>query len=201
MLTVKLYGPLRALCGHRTSIEIEVRSPAEAVRALCVLFPPLKKWLVNEGRATPIVVAGTLPGRVSVRYAEDTLTNPQSRGVLRLVPQLSGAGDGKAWGQVILGAVLVAVGYFTFGATSAYGAALISAGLSVGLGGAAQLIAGRPAVNSSQQNGVNNQPSYNFGGVVNTTGQGGPVPLGYGRLRIGGQVISVGFSTNNEVIV
>ena len=32
-------------------------------------------------------------------------------------------------------------------------------------------------------------------------GQGGPVPLGYGRLLVGSQIISVGFSTNNEILV
>ena len=49
--------------------------------------------------------------------------------------------------------------------------------------------------------GAGNQPSLAFDGAVNTMGQGGPVPLGYGRLLVGSQIISVGFSTNNEILV
>jgi predicted phage tail protein len=37
-----------------------------------------------------------------------------------------------------------------------------------------------------------NKPSYAFNGPVNTTAQGNPVPVGYGRLRVGSQVISAG---------
>ena len=40
-----------------------------------------------------------------------------------------------------------------------------------------------------------NQPSYAFGGAVNTTAQGQPVPIGYGRMIIGGAVISAGITT------
>ena len=46
-----------------------------------------------------------------------------------------------------------------------------------------------------------NEPSLAFDGAVNTMGQGGPVPLGYGRLLVGSAIVSVGFSTNNEIMV
>ena len=34
-----------------------------------------------------------------------------------------------------------------------------------------------------------------FNGSVNTVGQGHPVPVGYGRLRVGSCVISAGIDT------
>ena len=37
--------------------------------------------------------------------------------------------------------------------------------------------------------------SYTFSGPVNTTAQGQPVPVGYGRLIVGGAVISAGITT------
>lgn len=200
MLTVKLYGPLRALCDDRRSIDLAVSSPAEAVRALSVLFPRFRPWLLNEGRTMPIKVAGTLPGRVPVVYREDTLGDPQSKGVLRLVPMVQGSGS-RLWGAVefVAGAALM---YLSYGSASPYASTMMSAGLALAAGGASTLLAAHLAANASQQNSVNNQPSYAFNGAVNTTGQGGPVPLAYGRPgRIGGQVISVGFSTNNEVLV
>ena len=33
---------------------------------------------------------------------------------------------------------------------------------------------------------------YHFNGVVNTTAQGNPVPLGYGRMIVGSAVVSAG---------
>lgn len=38
-------------------------------------------------------------------------------------------------------------------------------------------------------------PSYVFGGAVNTTQQGSPVPIGYGELLIGSVVISAGIAS------
>jgi predicted phage tail protein len=52
------------------------------------------------------------------------------------------------------------------------------------LGGAAELIAKRFSPNQKQQEKPENQPSYAFDGAVNTMGQGGPVPIGYGRMLI-----------------
>lgn len=37
-----------------------------------------------------------------------------------------------------------------------------------------------------------NKPSYAFGGPVNSTAQGNPVGVLYGKRRIGGAVISAG---------
>lgn len=44
----------------------------------------------------------------------------------------------------------------------------------------------------SAKDSAENKPSYNFNGAVNTTAQGNPVPLGYGRMIIGSAVISAG---------
>ena len=37
-----------------------------------------------------------------------------------------------------------------------------------------------------------NKPSYAFDGPLNTTAQGNPVPLAYGKILAGSQVISAG---------
>ena len=41
-----------------------------------------------------------------------------------------------------------------------------------------------------------NKPSYSFNGAVNTTAQGHPVPVGYGRLIVGSAVISAGIDVD-----
>jgi len=45
---------------------------------------------------------------------------------------------------------------------------------------------------------ADNKASYAFGGVTNTTAQGYPVALGYGRRRIGGAVISAGIYAEDQ---
>jgi predicted phage tail protein len=44
-----------------------------------------------------------------------------------------------------------------------------------------------------QQDG--SKPSYLFDGPSNVIGEGGPVPIGYGRMKIGSQTVEV--SVNN----
>lgn len=43
-----------------------------------------------------------------------------------------------------------------------------------------------------------NKPSYAFGGPVNSIAQGNPVPLGYGKRRIGGALISAGIHAEDQ---
>ncbi|HGV5053989.1 TPA: tail assembly protein, partial [Klebsiella pneumoniae] len=40
--------------------------------------------------------------------------------------------------------------------------------------------------------------SYGFGGVTNTASQGYPVPLLYGKRRIGGAIISAGIYVEDQ---
>ena len=64
-------------------------------------------------------------------------------------------------------------------------------GASMALGGVAQMLSPQPGGLASKQD-ADNKASYAFGGVTNTTAQGNPVPLGYGKRLIGGAIISAG---------
>ncbi|MFH5139235.1 tail assembly protein, partial [Citrobacter freundii complex sp. 2024EL-00220] len=46
---------------------------------------------------------------------------------------------------------------------------------------------------------ADNRASYAFGGVTNTTAQGNPVPLCYGKRRIGGAIISAGIYVEDKM--
>jgi hypothetical protein len=65
-----------------------------------------------------------------------------------------------------------------------------SVGVSLALGGIAQMLAPQPKFDGPQEE---QQPSYVFNGAVNTTAQGQPVPVGYGRMIVGSAVIIGGF--------
>ena len=91
----------------------------------------------------------------------------------------------------MLGAVLIVAGVFTFGATSATGAALIGAGIGMAVGGVAQML--MPKVNNQQdQNQDGNKANHGFGGAVTTVAQGNPVAVLRGRREIGGFIVSAG---------
>jgi predicted phage tail protein len=103
---------------------------------------------------------------------------------IRFVPIVTGAGGGI--GKMILGAFLVALSFTPFGAPLA--PFLQGAGVSLMLGGVIELISPRPKKQgaSVRQDGT----SYFFDGPVNTTQQGVPVPLIYGRVLVGSHAIS-----------
>lgn len=65
------------------------------------------------------------------------------------------------------------------------------------VGGVAQMLSPQPAGLASKQD-ADNRASYAFGGVTNTTAQGNPVPLGYGKRRIGGAIISAGIYVEDQ---
>ncbi|MDR5790273.1 tail assembly protein [Caballeronia sp. LP003] len=184
MLTVKLYGDLGAQYGR--TYRLDVRSPAEAVHALCTQRPGLRRYFIE--RATQ-----KFRVRGVQEYGENELSYPQSAGVLKIVPLVEGAG---AFGKIIGGAALAIAGLFIPGV----GGMVTSMGIALALGGVAQLLAPRNKATATPEK-ADNEPSLAFDGAVNTMGQGGPVPLGYGRLLVGSQIISVGFSTNNEVVI
>jgi predicted phage tail protein len=54
--------------------------------------------------------------------------------------------------------------------------------------GIAQLLAEPPEANTKESR---NLESYSFDGPRNTTQQGAPVPVGYGKLMVGGALVSM----------
>lgn len=65
-------------------------------------------------------------------------------------------------------------------------------------GGVVQLLSPQPTGLASKQS-ADNKASYAFGGVTNTAAQGYPVPLLYGKRRIGGAIISAGIYVEDQL--
>lgn len=182
---VRLYGRLGARFGrvHR----LAVRSTAEAIRALCVLIPGFEREL-SESELHGVRYACFLGKR---NIGEDDIRHPVGSDSIRIAPVLAGAKRGGLF-QTILGAVLVVVGSVT------YQPWLVQLGAAMALGGVVQML-------SPQQRGLsardspNNGASYNFNGPVNTSAQGNPAPLLYGRMIVGSAVISAGIYAEDQV--
>jgi predicted phage tail protein len=179
--TIRLYGKLGAKFGRIHTLAVS--SAAEAIRALCVIIPGFESHMSAAGAQYAVFV-----GKENI--STDALGHPSGRGDIRIAPIPAGAKrDGLA--NVILGVVLVTVGFFSFGATTATGLAMIAAGVAISAGGAIMMLSPQPKGNTSGD-AVENRASYMFNGPVNTVAQGNPVPYFAGRLRVGSCVISAG---------
>lgn len=188
MRTVRLYGHLGQRFGR--THKLDVRSPAEAIRALTANFRGFAQ-AVADGQWR-VLVGGKAQ---ALEQVHDPLAADIS-----IVPAVAGAGG---LGRVLLGAALLGASFYlgpTFGmlpftegplAGLSVGSMLGSLGFSMVLGGVSQLLFSAPKQSGTSER-PDNKPSYAFNGAINTAGQGNPVPVCYGRLRVGSQVISAG---------
>jgi predicted phage tail protein len=200
MLTILLLGELGKRYGRQH--RMDVRSPAEAVRALAANFPDFTSWMSSSAERN--VGYRVISGDESI--TADQLHNPASRRVI-IAPVIMGAGGDNPFTKILLGAVIIGLAFYTGGASltatglsfTSFGAQVaFGIGVSLALGGVSQLLAPTP---------IGEQPleatpsSYIFDGPVNVTAQGNPVPIGYGRMIVGSAVISAGITVDDISII
>jgi len=192
MKTIILLGELGKRYGRRHLLD--VKSPAEAVRALCANFRDFAGFVSASAERN----VGYRVLNMREEVGEEELHNPASRRIT-IAPVVAGAG-GKI-GKIVLGAALIASAFFVpgLGAVTLFGSTTLatvafSVGVSLALGGIAQMLAPQPPSSGPQEE---QQPSYVFNGAVNTSAQGQPVPVGYGRMIVGSAVISAGISVED----
>ena len=121
--------------------------------------------------------------------------NSSTKGILAIVLAviLIASGIGAAGGVTFLGMAGAAGGT---GATVLSGA-LIAAGIGLAVTGITLLMMSPPKFDDFRKidGGGGGKPSYLFDGPSNVLGEGGPVPVGYGRMKIGSQTVEI--SMNN----
>lgn len=189
--TIRLYGVLGTTFGrvHRLAVD----SPQEAIKALCTVIPGLQKFIL-ESKERGLTYA-IFEGRRNL--SKDDLPLAANGNDIRIAPVIIGSKKAGMF-QTILGAVLVVAGavlsFTPFAAASPY---LYMTGASMMLGGVVQMLSPMQGGLASRQD-PDNKPSYAFGGPVNTIAQGNPVPILYGKRRIGGAIISAGIYAEDQ---
>jgi predicted phage tail protein len=200
MKTVKLYGHLGKMFGKKHVLN--VHDSYDAIRALSANYPNFRHEFAKQGRRYMVAVNKHLVQN------NDELLLPANE--IRFIPVVGGAGNGV--GQILIGAALVVASFYIPGAFAAdatvigadgmvgadgvFAGAGISAGTaslmagatfafgaSLALGGISKMLSQTPQTQQDSRN-------YGFSGPVNNTSQGNPVPILYGRMIIGSQVIS-----------
>ncbi|PYZ36431.1 tail assembly protein [Klebsiella aerogenes] len=109
---------------------------------------------------------------------------------IRITPIPKGRG-GKTLGyvQVAVGAAMVVVGAFTEIFSAGTSSALVVAGMSMMMGGLAQILS--PQAKNPEVRQADNSDSFYFDGPQNTSNQGNPVQLNYGEeILVGSQIAS-----------
>jgi len=213
MKVVKVYGALRERLGQ-CRFELNVATPAQAIKALCVNFPGLDKWLIDseqDGVAYRVRVGKeeATPSDVSV------LGLPWSeREVFSITPVVAGAGGftRAVFGGLLIGASFLFPGAGLFGAgfgafgplapatigtLTTVGTALSAVGAGLVLTGVSQIISPTPP-SGLELKEANRIQNFSFSGITNTSQQGLAVPIAYGRLFVGSAVISSGLDVDHS---
>lgn len=186
---IKLYGPLRKKFGREFRVDVD--SPGEAIRALQANCPGFMAHLHKHSSPGYRVFIG----KSSVTKEE--IGKHSSEGDIKIVPVVAGRGSGKSIGQIILGVVLIVASiYYPPLASSAYAVNVGMMGAAMVLGGVSTLLAPSPNSRESSES-PENKPNDSFNGPINTIGQGNPVPIAYGEVICGGQLISAGLSVDS----
>ena len=217
MKVVKVYGALRKRLGQ-CRFEFDVATPAQAIKALCVNFPGLDRWLIDSEQDGVGYRVAVSKEKITEEDVTPLFTPFSDREVFSITPVVVGAGRGT--GQILLGVALIAAS-FAFPGAGAFGtlsfsgvgaagsaaavtgsAAMTAIGTAVSylgaglvLQGIANVISPQPDLNSTLDESVQLE-SFTFSNVVNTQRQGMPVPIAYGRLFVGSAVLSSGLDVD-----
>ena len=203
MVTIRLLGEAGRRFGRR--FQLAVKTPAEALRALCVQIPELRQYLLDSGEKG-------IDWRVVTDHAlgldEDQLLWPLSKRMV-LAPIPAGRG---AVGRIIAGVALLAATFLIPGAAAWLGPTAVSlitgVGVSLIFGGVAQLLTPTPkmpnvggSVGGGVTAGRNREEqlnSFTFDKSNANALQGEVVPVLYGERIIGSlPVLSFGLELQN----
>ncbi|MGF3527422.1 tail assembly protein [Klebsiella pneumoniae] len=191
MTRIELSGTLGKMFGkvhHRL-----ISTTHEAGIALANTIPGFEKFMISsEERGLTYAIF-----KNNKNIGLDDLGFPVTGEVIRIVPVVVGSKK-SGFLQTILGAVIVAAGAVaTFVFDQPWGVNVMMAGGAMMLGGVVQMLSPQPP-GLARKESADNKASYAFGGVTNTASQGYPVPLLYGKRRIGGAIISAGIYVEDQ---
>ncbi len=209
LVNIKLHGDL----GERIGAEwnLAVKSVGEAVRGIQMnsrgkLYPYLIQK-DKEGVEYQVLINGreflyeqkpTIDNPDSILTSELVFTSDTIK-TIDIIPVLRGAKSG--WVATILGVLLIIVAvalFIAFPGTAYLDVAIAMVGIGLIGAGITALLSKPPKFADFRDIAADGRGSYLFNGPQNTVAEGGPVPVGYGRLLIGSQVISAAYQIVDE---
>ena len=194
MVNVRFYGSLKQF---GSEFRLDCQTTAEIVQALTSQIPKLRQF-IQQGLFTVRVGRDYFDNR----YLEQGLSHKlKDDATVHFTPVLKGSKRGGLFG-VIAGVAIIAsaivLGPLT-GIISTNAAWIVgSVGASLLLGGVAQMLTKMPEMKMGTEK--EKKHSTAFSNLSNMTAQGRPMPLAYGRMRVGSLIISQGVETMDTEI-
>ncbi len=194
MVNVRFYGNLKQF---GSEFRLDCQTTAEIVQALTSQIPKLRQF-IQQGLFTVRVGRDYFDNR----YLEQGLSHKlKDDATVHFTPVLKGSKRSGLFG-VIAGVAIIA-GAIALGPLAGIistNAAWIvgSVGASLLLGGVAQMLTKMPEMKMGTEK--EKKQSTAFSNLSNMTAQGKPMPLAYGRMRVGSLIISQGVETMDTEI-
>ena len=198
---IKFHGAIGKVIG-KEDWELSISSPAEAIHAVNVQTNDrLRKHFIGEDTRDAryqILIDGK-----EINFNGDYKNNELNLSranidKIDIVPVIEGSGFfDSSWGGILLGTIGLGLSSNPFA---------MMASLSLITQGLANMLAKPPKMPEQRQISNPNSDtaalanSYLFNGPVNVINEGGPVPIGYGRLVIGSQVIMTSYEIKRILI-
>lgn len=190
MVNVRFYGSLKQF---GSEFRLDCQTPAEVIHALTSQIPKLRQF-IQQGLFTVRVGRDYFDNR----YLEKGLSQKlKDDAIVHFTPTLKGSKRGGLFG-VITGVALIAgalalgpLGFSVIGANAAW--MVGGLGASLLLGGVAQMLTKMPSMSTGKD--ADKKQSTSFSNLSNMAAQGRPMPLAYGRIRVGSLIISQGVET------
>lgn len=201
---VHLYGEMAERFGPE--FELYVGSLKDVAQALGAQIAGFREYIVA---GLFRVVAGPDLER-GIELGPEQIDFNTGKRDIHIVPVVKGAKRGLGLGKVIAGVLLAAVAWWIApalipagfmggaGSLTIFGlnaSTVAMFGVAMALSGASQMLT--PKQKKQQNTSPEERPSFVFNGAVNTSEQGGCVPLIYGRTMVGSTVISAGLTTDD----
>lgn len=169
--------------------ELDVSSPAEALRMIEANSPGLKAWTIQnrEKYSAYRVICVYDDGREEALDDDlyvATRTNLKS---IRFTPTVAGS---SGLLKVVVGALLIIGSFYVPPAFSKF---MFQAGVALAMSGVIEILSPRPNKTDGTED---EKKSFYFDGAVNTEMQGRPIPLIYGRVLTGSHPISASISVD-----
>jgi len=214
---VRLEGELGEKFGEIWNLNVQ--TPHEAIRAIECQTKGFRKHIIDnaeKGIGYEVII-----GDQGIKQQEELLHPVPMRDDFTIVPIVQGA-KSRGFGMILFGVAMMIPGIRemmlltadkalflggpggavtvpgmtmaeAFGSLSTWQSIGLTMGASLAFGGASLLLA--PSIDGS---GGDEEQSYLFDGAINSTKQGTPVPILYGRMTVGGAVISASIKSNQE---
>lgn len=180
---------------------LDIHTPIEALQLIQANLPRFGQWIRDNLKRYEkcMIICKYADGRIEALDEKTMLMHKEVKEI-HFVPWVEGAGKAfqyiAAAAMIVVGAVLCYFAPPAGGWMLNMGTSLLVAGGGMLLSAVVTAIMGRTKRNESDSD----QTSYYFNGAQNTTRQGVPVPLIFGRCKVGSAVISSSINVSDQSV-